>query len=419
LSNISDPARHPRADDFGRVHILLACDYKQLPPATSRPPFIATDARVLTHFNFRVLRQNRRLSTDEDPVKQQALDDFHTVLENVAFGKDTALVRRFLIEAYVRGAKVTPTTSPFEGATACVTKRRYRNAWNKTVLERSAKVHKRSLKVKAVFLVRGTKNQRVQDSAATVIKRTVRSQALVNLRLAGQWREDPPAASASLSSQPHCMRAMLVSNVNVAAGFANGTIGRVVHWSPAELRPQQMRRPVFANEPDVQVRFYKEESLTSGKAHFLPEVDFMDLNPVREEVPTARGKPTMLQLSILPAYALTVHKVQALTIRNTVFGCLEGIFAHGQLYVLWSRVTTPDHMHAVGVPPLDLLEDVGRAWHAKGFNVHDCFEKAAAVTGEWEYHRHRAPGDPCKRVAERLQPKHEDLVVRTMLCSIH
>ena len=53
---------HPSADDMGRAHIILSGDYKQLPPATSRPPLIAADLSVLERFDFRVLRENRRLT---------------------------------------------------------------------------------------------------------------------------------------------------------------------------------------------------------------------------------------------------------------------------------------------------------------------------------------------------------------------
>eukprot|EP00974_Lingulodinium_polyedra_P028413 2740034-Lingulodinium_polyedra.AAC.1 len=31
----------PFGDEFGNVHHIICCDCKQLPPATSRPPFIA------------------------------------------------------------------------------------------------------------------------------------------------------------------------------------------------------------------------------------------------------------------------------------------------------------------------------------------------------------------------------------------
>jgi hypothetical protein len=49
---------------------------------------------------------------------------------------------------------------------------------------------------------------------------------------------------------------------------------------------------------------------------------------------------------------------QALSIRHIVRGCLEGVFAQGQVYVLVSRVTCPWHFQLVGLPPKDLLEDV-------------------------------------------------------------
>ena len=108
---------------------------------------------------------------------------------------------------------------------------------------------------------------------------------------------------------------------------------------------------MFSSAPDVQARFYHEEAFGSNKSHFLPEVDFLDIAPRREEVKTARGAPTMLQLTLQPAYALTIHKVQSLTIRDIVHGCLEGMFAHGQIYVLISRVVDPANFHAVVCRP--------------------------------------------------------------------
>ena len=76
-----DEKTHPEKDEFGSIHLLLAMDLKQLPPATSRPHFLATDDAIFTHFQFRMLRQNRRIVTSTDPMEQQILDDFHTVLD--------------------------------------------------------------------------------------------------------------------------------------------------------------------------------------------------------------------------------------------------------------------------------------------------------------------------------------------------
>ena len=85
--------------------------------------------------------------------------------------------------------------------------------------------------------------------------------------------------------------------------------------------------------------------------------------------------------------------MQALSIKHLVLGCLEGVFALGQVYVLFSRVTDPLHLALVGrhydvcsmshprshdapavfyvhiivrgLPPADLLEEVAAAWEAE------------------------------------------------------
>ncbi len=74
------------------------------------------------------------------------------------------------------------------------------------------------------------------------------------------------------------------------------------------------------------------------KLEMVPDVDHMDIG-ARQENLAVRGEPILLQLCVVPAYALTIHKVQALSIAHLVIGCLEGVFAMGQVYVLISRVT--------------------------------------------------------------------------------
>ena len=127
---------------------------------------------------------------------------------------------------------------------------------------------------------------------------------------------------------PHCMRVMLVANIDVGGGFANGAQGRISQWFPEEGVDGRRHRSCRANVPEVQARFYHEASFVSQKPHFLSCVDFMDIVPRKETVATAKGQPSMLQLPFQPAYALTIHKVQALTMKHTVHGCLEGVFAH-------------------------------------------------------------------------------------------
>ena len=96
---------------------------------------------------------------------------------------------------------------------------------------------------------------------------------------------------------------------------------------------------------------------------------------------------------------LEVHKTQALSIKHLVLGCLEGVFALGQVYVLVSRVTDPKNFSLVGIPPRDLVEDLAQALLRAGIDVDAFFEKACQVSGEWKYDRSRA------RVLDRIQQR--------------
>ena len=87
----------------------------------------------MRQFCFRVLRQNRRLAPATDPSKQAALEEFHQVLEDVAHNRDTLLVRRHLLAAYVRGAMQNPHRVDMETTTGCFTKKSYRVRWNRIV----------------------------------------------------------------------------------------------------------------------------------------------------------------------------------------------------------------------------------------------------------------------------------------------
>ena len=55
--SVVDHTKRPHdgiGDAFGELHVLLFWDFKQLPPATSKPPFIMLDT-VYKTFDFRVL----------------------------------------------------------------------------------------------------------------------------------------------------------------------------------------------------------------------------------------------------------------------------------------------------------------------------------------------------------------------------
>ena len=145
--------------------------FSNAPVVFLKAPFVI-DPFVTRTFDFRILAQNRRVVDDE--TRREELDSFHQVLTSISDGVSSELVRRFLVDCYVRGGRLAAETIAFEGSTAVFTKRsenkvrelllgalpstrnilrcklvrRYRDRWNRTITRRVAKRHNHSLKVR-------------------------------------------------------------------------------------------------------------------------------------------------------------------------------------------------------------------------------------------------------------------------------
>ena len=149
------------------------------------------------------------------------------------------------------------------------------------------------------------------------------------------------------------------------------------------------------------------------KTGLLPDVDHVDAQ-VRPETLRSRDEPVILQLPLVPCYAQTIHKTQALSIKHIVRGCVEGVVAFGQVYVLVSlpgrlfsnghimlrrhvgplvaklsgaqaspgRCTDPRNFELVGVQPKDLVEELAAALRRAGLEPDDVFSKCVIVSGE-------------------------------------
>ena len=71
-------------------------------------------------------------------------------------------------------------------------------------------------------------------------------------------------------------------------------------WHPGATENKRRALPAYC--PDLLTRFCKEGAL--AKFEMLPDVDHMDVG-ARQENLAVRGEPILLQLCVVPAYALT------------------------------------------------------------------------------------------------------------------
>jgi hypothetical protein len=399
----SKPSRGLLADPWGDKHVLLFGDFQQLPPATNRPPFIVLPS-VYKLFDFCALTENRRVACSDDPEVQRELESYHVVLQDVAQNRNSPCVAKFLVEAFGRGAQITGKDVSFEGSTAVFAKRKDRNSWNGKVVKRILKTKPHALKVQARFRATYATDrlQWYQERWARANHKKFRTQVPWLLQVAGNWIKDPrPVSAESPDDQNHLMRVMLVANVEVKERFANGAQGRLLSWHPSAVKSGRL----LASHPELLFKFVKEKSW-QAKKEFLPEIDYMDV-PARSEALSGVKGISIFQEPFLAAYALTNHKVQSLTIKHNVYGCLEGIFAQGALYVLLSRVTDPQKLHLVGLPPRDLLDSVACEWLRRGLDVNECMRAACSVTGDWFYRPvpNGRSWDAAVNVEERLTRK--------------
>ena len=89
------------------------------------------------------------------------------------------------------------------------------------------------------------------------------------------------------------------------------TQGRLLHWGRPEAAAAEGSKKALAvpaSHPSLCARFVKEAAVRKRTA-LLPDIDMIDCT-VRQENLNFAGQSIMLQLPLVPAYALTVHKTE-------------------------------------------------------------------------------------------------------------
>ena len=136
-------------------------------------------------FRFVVMRQNRRVLPG-DGSRNSEIEEFHAVLNDVAHCSPTPKVAEFLIQAYGKGALTSAKRVEYEGNTSIFTKRRYRDAWNRSVMQRLAKQYPHALTIEACCRASYAKDARwFGQKRNKWIRSKVRTQAPWKLQLAG------------------------------------------------------------------------------------------------------------------------------------------------------------------------------------------------------------------------------------------
>ena len=90
-----------------------------------------------------------------------------------------------------------------------------------------------------------------------------------------------------------------------------GTQGRLLQWQPDRDVADKNKKALLASHPDLQARFLRESALR--KESLLADLDFRDVTIRSEIMPSVQGAPAMIQLPLIPSYALTgdgdIHRI--------------------------------------------------------------------------------------------------------------
>ncbi|XP_055081793.1 uncharacterized protein LOC129456714 [Periophthalmus magnuspinnatus] len=129
-------------------------------------------------------------------------------------------------------------------------------------------------------------------------------------------------------------RVMLCKNIDVEDGLVNGVCGTVTHISETERNG--LPEAVYVQFDDINVGTQRRKKYPSTAPALINSTR---IQPEEERANSKGGKRRQFPLAL--AWAVTIHKVQGLTVDNAVVS-LKQVFASGQSYVALSRVRSLD-----------------------------------------------------------------------------
>jgi len=354
--------RKPGASpEYGFRDVVLCGDLSQLPPASGYPP-IVTHPDFQNLFEFFVLKENRRQEKNQryafilHQVKRGGGATFRGMNADAVAGEVHEEVRNFFIGAYVRGWNVSGRNVDIERGVALTSYRRFRDVWCNDVVDQIEEDCAACEKVDVSCYYSSPQGD-VQFDPCNEDHRKNKQQypKLLRLRTHAQ----------------HQCRTMLLRNIDVAGrGLTNGSTLRLLprnSWSGAASRNQmgrqdaqgrwRVRHVSLLNEPDFSVYAEKDDGHRLEQRVHVKGDGVHVFGVAKEDTVDQLGLGSVNAIPMALAYACTVHKGQGLTI-HVVLAILEGLFAHGQVYVQTSRTPLEENFCCVGVPPQDLFQEV-------------------------------------------------------------
>lgn len=321
---------HCRDIPFGGINIIVIGDFAQLPPVFAKPLYyneVGTDNDEIFAEGDAANRRGRargaKLSDVEEAashlyrqfdktviltqiVRQQGEDEesraFRGILQSLRTGILAVDQWRKLVERVQSNLSAAEVQSFYDALRIFPTKAGV-DAFNVTRLRES---------IQPVLMIKSIN----QPNAAAKADLTTASNLLALLPVALDTR------------------VMLTANIWVQRGLVNGSIGTIrgVQWAPSTQTPRTEMPHLILVEFD----------------HYAADSPAIDINGRRcvpvfyqtREFSYQGLSATRTQFPLIPAYAITVHKSQGITVDQAVLNISAKEFSVGLSYVAVSRVKT-------------------------------------------------------------------------------
>ena len=172
------------------------------------------------------------------------------------------------------------------------------------------------------------------------------------------------------------MPVILLANIDAEAGLVNGSQGRIVGYSPHQPLMQARERKLADSGEFSRLEEHEIVSWTQQQTPGfpLPVVRFENgvqrvVYPVCQDTELGDPPPFSVvartQIPLLPAWAITIHKSQGMTLEKAVVN-LEHTFEPQMAYVALSRARSLNGLKVVSGLGLQGLQERGRLGFGSG-----------------------------------------------------